>query len=77
MFSIDMTPVFSIRALIFVLNYENVLCCCVIVVAGIYWMMNKSMWVNLRKRTAINQIVSSVAKKYFPKELKRTLFVTS
>ena len=25
MFSIDMTPVFSIRALIFVLNYENVL----------------------------------------------------
>ena len=38
-------------------------------------MMNKSMGVNLRKRTAGNQIVSSVAKKYFPKELKRTLFI--
>ena len=25
MFSIDMTPAFSIRALIFVLNYDNVL----------------------------------------------------
>ena len=33
MFSIDMTPAFSIRALIFVLNYDSVLvllcnCCC-------------------------------------------------